>query len=276
MRCPYFAALVSVFQNVCLCTFLSQFFTLSKKEDDMQQKLLRKAGLLGIILSAVGVFFAGCVDEPTQPTPPHMFSTVRWVHANADLPAVDLYVDGDKMAEFTGKSFKDVSTYNPNVKAGIRYLRLVPAGSNDTAQAIYRRQVNFRSFMKTTVVFYSNQGTPDVLVTQERFTYADETKALGDTAASIKLINVNTAEVAISLVKDDVSSGPTLIGPVDSYSLSSYTMLRVGAMKMFILNADGAEMTSFDFTAKAKTRYSFILVGDLAAPVLLPLTDDAP
>jgi hypothetical protein len=241
----------------------------------MQQKLLRKAGLLGIILSAVAVFLVGCVDEPTQPTPPKMKSTVRWVHANADLPAVDLYVDGDKMSEFTGKSFKDVSTYNENVNAGIRYLRLVPAGANDTAQAIYRRQVNFRSFMKTTVVFYSNAGSPDVLVTQERFTYADETKALGDTAASVKLINVNTSDESITLVKDDVS-GATLVGPVDKYTLSSYTMLRIGAMKMYILKGDGTEMINFDFTLTAKTRYSFILVGDLQSPVLLPLIDDAP
>ena len=56
----------------------------------MQQKLLRKAGLLGMVLLLSGVVLTGCIDEPNPPVLDRITSEVRFVHASPDAPAVDI------------------------------------------------------------------------------------------------------------------------------------------------------------------------------------------
>ena len=236
----------------------------------MQQKLIRKAGLLGIILTAVGVYLAGCVDEPNPPAPPRMECSVRFVHAFEGGQAVDIWLDGDKIV--SNATYKSVSAYDAKIKAGNRFVRLVPAGSSDTSQAVYRRLVSFRSFMKMTAVFFDGDGDWALLLTQERFTYADEWTALGD-SSSVKLINVNSSANPIKLVKE-TASGPTVVGPVGVFTLSPYTPVIQGAYNFFIVTSTGDEMKSLDFTLEPKKRYSFIVVGTLASPEVLTLVDD--
>jgi hypothetical protein len=246
------------------------FFTPFNKEDDMQQKLIRKAGLLGIILTAVGVYLAGCVDEPNPPSPPRMECSVRFVAAFQDAPAVDIWLDGEKIV--SNATYKSVSAYDAKIKAGNRFVRLVPAGSADTSQAIFRRLVSFRSFMKMTAIFFDNNAEWEFLLTQERFTYADEWSKLADTS-SVKLINVNSGLTPIKMVKES-ASGATVVGPVGVFTLSPYTNIINGTYKFFIVTATGDEMKSLDFTLEPKKRYSFIVVGSLASPEVLTLVDD--
>lgn len=237
----------------------------------MHQKLLRKAGLLAVIASALGVMLAGCVDEPNPPVVDKVESSVRFVHAVGDAPAVDVWADGVKIA--SGLSFKGSSAYVP-VRSGNRFIRLLPAGSTDTTQAVFRQLITFRSYSKITSVFYGlvSSSSVSLLSTQERFTYADETKNLVDTA-DVKLINVNVSEETIKIA-DGAAGGPTVVGPVAKYTLSSYKKVKAGAYTFFLVTDAGTEMKSFSFTLAAKNRYSFIAVGDLAAPEILLLKDD--
>ncbi len=235
----------------------------------MQQKLLRKAGLLGVVATALGFFIAGCVDEPTPPVAPPVTSSVRFVHAVFGAPAVDIWVDSLKV--FSNVSYSQNTPYKTDIKSGNRFIRLVPAGS-DTASAVFRQLVSIRSFTKMTVVFVGDAADMGLLLTQERFTYSNETKKLADTA-QVKLINTNLAGSAVKLVKDAVT-GPTVIGAVDPFKLSSYTNVLGGAYKFFVVTSADEEVKEVNITLTGKTRYTFILVGDLASPEVLTLEDD--
>ena len=235
----------------------------------MQQKLLRKAGLLGVVATALGFFIAGCVDEPNPPVYGNVPCTVRYVHAVKDVGAVDVWIDDVKA--FSSMSYMQNSPYKADIKAGNRFIRLVPTGG-DTSAAVYRRLVSFRSFMKMTAVFFDYSGSPEMLLTQERFTYSNETNKLGDTA-QVKLINVNTSENQMKLVSESLT-GPTLIGAVDAYSLSPYTKVLGGAYKMYVLNASDEEVKEINLTLTGMTRYSFIVVGTTDEPNVLTLEDD--
>ncbi|MDH7515994.1 MAG: DUF4397 domain-containing protein [Bacteroidota bacterium] len=239
----------------------------------MHQKLVRKAGLLGFVCALAGFILVGCIDEPDPPIVEKIPCTVRFIHAVKDVPAVDIWIDEQKV--FSGLAYKANTPYIADIKAGTRFIRVLPAGNGDTTQAIFRQLVSLRSFMKMTAVFYGPDAmTIGLLITQERFTYADELKPLGDTLSSVKLINVNVSEERLTL-NEGSPSGPRLIGPVAAYSLSPYTMLPVGQRTFYLMTEGGNEMKSLvDFNLQPKTRYSFIAVGDLANPDLLTLIDD--
>lgn len=237
----------------------------------MQQKLLRKAGLLGLVLCAGGMFLAGCVDEPTPPVVERMQSTVRFVHAVPDAGSVDLWMDGTKIA--SGIGYKGTVNYM-DIPSGLRFFRLTPTGQ-DTSKAIFRQLVSMRALYKTTAVFFGlvNNNFVNFLQTQERLTYADETNkpALVD-SADVKLMNMNMMESAITM--QDGPSGATLIGPVEAYTLSTYTHVKGGAYTFYVM-AGGVEVTHFDATVSTpKYRYTYILVGDSQNPEVLRLQDE--
>jgi len=236
----------------------------------MQQKLLRKAGLLGVILAVSGVILTGCIDEPNPPVVEKVPCTVRFVHGVKDAPPVDIWVDGQVL--LSNIAYKASSQYVADIKAGDRFIRLVPAGVSDTGQAVFRQKVSLRAFTKMTAVFYGPDAQSiRLLITQERYTYADELTPLGDSAA-IKLINVNVSEERVRLAENS-ATGPTFVGPANAYSLTSYAKVPTGTYTFYLMTEGGNEMMQVNYSLQAKTRYSFIAVGDLATPELLTLVD---
>ncbi|MBN1448904.1 MAG: DUF4397 domain-containing protein [Bacteroidetes bacterium] len=246
----------------------------------MQQKLLRKAGLLVIVLLTSGVVFNGCIDEPNPPVLDRIVSEVRFVHAVSNAPAVDIWVDNDKVV--SGASYKQASEYL-TINSGNRMLRVVPAGADTSVSANHFRQlVTVRSLMKITMVFHQNWNDVQLLTTQERFTYADETSALLDSSeADLKVINVNFDGVAYGIAKSiEGGNYQSLVSPVPAPWLSAYTRIPAQSASCFISRAGGTVILPSEFTHefKAGHRYSFVIVGTGEAEELevLPLEDDRP
>lgn len=244
----------------------------------MQQKLLRKAGLLAIVLLASGVIFTGCIDEPNPPVLDRIVSEVRFVHAVSDAPAVDIWVDGDKVV--SGANYKDHSDYL-TINSGNRFLRVVPAGQ-DTSQAKFRRLVSVRSLTKITMAFFQNWDDIELLSTQERFTYADETTPLADSSeAALKVINLNFDGVDYGISKSiEGGNYEALVGAVPAGWLSAYERIPVQSATCYISREGGTVILPSEFTHDfmAGYRYSFIIVGKGEAGELevLRLTDDQP
>jgi hypothetical protein len=240
------------------------------------QRKLHAAGLLITVFTIAGVMLAGCVDEQDPTVIEKVTSSVRFVHAVSDAPAVDIWVDNAKVA--TSVSFKQASAYL-TINAGERTIDVTPAGSSDTSQSVFRQRTSIRSFMKMTLVLSGLVGNANItpILTQERFTYSDETSKLVD-SSDVKLINVNAGSVPAVLVDgtNDGVSGPQLITSINSGSLSAYKRIKAGSYKFYVTSS-GIEVTQKQFEIKTGHRYSFILVGSAATPEnseLLTLQDD--
>jgi len=244
----------------------------------MQQKLLRKAGLLVIVLLASGAMFNGCIDEPNPPVLDRIISEVRFVHAVSDAPAVDIWVDDEKV--LSGVSYKDNSDYL-TINSGNRFLRVVPAGA-DTSQSVFRRLVSVRSLTKITMAFFQNVDDIELMSTQERFTYADETTPLADSSeAALKVINLNFDGIDYGIAKSvEGNNFESLVDPVPAGWLSAYEVIPAQSATCFISREGGTVITAsqFDYDFQAGFRYSFIIVGTGEQEELdvLRLTDDTP
>lgn len=237
----------------------------------MQQKLLRQAGLLAVVLLTTSVMLTGCIDEPNPPVLDRITSEIRFVHAVPDAPSVDIWVDGDKVVSSVG--YKGFSNYL-EVKSGNRFLRLVPAGG-DTSSAVFRRQVSVRSFTKITMAFFNTVDDVLLLSTQERFTYADETSRLVD-SCDVKLINLNSGGDAVKLaVKDGGTGARDLIPSVAAGGLSTYRRVLSESNEYYLVNAQNQRVVTFPFEfKKSGYRYSLIMVGTSLAREVLTLQDE--
>ncbi len=239
----------------------------------MQQKLLRKAGLLGMVLMLSGVVLTGCIDEPNPPVLDRITSDVRFVHAVPDAPAVDIWVDNEAIA--TGVSYKNASGYL-TVNSGNRFFRVVPAGQ-DTSNAVFRRLVSVRSLTKMTVAFFNTVSDVMILMTQERFTYSDETSMLVD-SCDVKLINLNSRGEAFGISKSLGEAGyDQIIAPVAAGSLSAYNLIPAQSGEFYASRENGTvDLDSqFQFTFDSPGyRYTFIIVGDSGQLEVLRLQDE--
>lgn len=237
----------------------------------MQQKLLRQAGLLAVALLTSSIVLTGCIDEPNPPVLDRITSEIRFVHAVPGAPSVDIYVDGDKVVSSVG--YKGFSNYL-EIKSGNRFLRLVPAGG-DTSSAVFRRQVSVRSFTKITMAFFNIVDDVQLLATQERFTYADETSKLLD-SCDVKLININTDGAAVKLaVKEGETGSRDLIPSVAGGSLSSYRRVFAESNEYYLVNAQNSRVVTFPFEFKKPGhRYSVIMIGTSVDRDVLTLQDE--
>ncbi|MFZ1729462.1 MAG: DUF4397 domain-containing protein [Bacteroidota bacterium] len=240
----------------------------------MRQTLLQKAGLLSLMLIATGAFLSGCIEEPNPPVLDRVTSEVRFVHAvpntGPNPVSVDIWVDGNK--EFSNANFKDASGYL-TINSGNRFLRVVPAGG-DTSAAIFRQLVSVRSLTKMTMAFFGSDADVQLLITQERFTYADETSKLVD-SCDVKLINLSNTGTDYKLQRKVDPDYVDLIPIVAKGSLSSYKRL-ASENADFAVSTDGnARAVEFNQTlGKPGYRYSFIVVGNTGGLEVLRLQDE--
>ncbi len=237
----------------------------------MRQKLLQKAGLLSLVLLASGVFLTGCIDEPNPPVLDRVTSEVRFIHAVPDGPAVDIWVDGK--VEAANVSFKGYSGYL-TINSGNRFLRVVPAGA-DSSAAVFRQLVSVRSLTKMTMVFYNSVAEVGLLITQERFTYADETSKLVD-STDVKLINLANTGLPYKLqrkVSDDVYAD--MIAPLAAGSLTAYKRLLAEENSFAIATEGNSRVVEFDYNfQKQGHRYTVVVVGNTGSLGAIQLQDE--
>jgi hypothetical protein len=236
----------------------------------MQQKLLRKAGLLSILLTAVGFLVAGCVDEPNPTVVPPMTTLVRFVHATPDdNGSMDIWLDSKVYA--SAIAFKGNTPYI-TVPSGDHFVRIVPSGQ-DTAKAVFRQATSFRSLYKMTAVFAGSAAASDIilLTTQERLSYADETTKLVD-SADIKLININVGGLPVSLAQG--ASRTEMFAELTSPNLSIYHRFKTGSYDFYLLNAAKADLKNFQMDLVPHYRYTFVVVGTGTDVDVLRLQDE--
>lgn len=239
----------------------------------MQQKLLRKAGLLGIVLLTAGVALTGCIDEPNPPVLGQITSNVRFVHAVPNAGAMDIYADENKIASNVG--YKGYSQYL-TVNSGNRFLRLVPAGQ-DTSQAVFRQLVSVRSLTQITMAFHNAAEDVMLLSTQERFTYADETSMLQD-SCDVKVLNLNSRGENFG-ISYEVSEGnyEVLLDPVSAGSLSAYVRVPGQTQNFYAARDNGTVVLDSKFSSSLETpgyRYTFVIFGDSGVLEVLKLQDE--
>jgi len=238
----------------------------------MRQKLLQKAGLLSLVLLMTGMFLSGCIEEPNPPVLDRVTSEVRFVHAVPDAPAVDIWVDDKVVAPNVG--YKGFTSYL-TVKAGNRWIRVVPAGA-DSSTALFRRQVSVRSLTKMTMAFFNSTAQMDMLLTQERFTYADETSMLVD-SCDVKLINLANTSVTY-VVQRKIGEGDyeDITPEVGGADLTSYVRVLSETNDFAITDYDtNGRVVEFNKTlGKPGYRYSFIVVGNSGEVDVLTLQDE--
>ncbi|MCB2205465.1 DUF4397 domain-containing protein [bacterium] len=240
----------------------------------MQQKLLRKAGLLGMVLLLSGIVLTGCIDEPNPPVLGRITSEVRFVHAIPGTAAVDIWVDDEPAV--TNVGYKGASDYL-TVNSGNRFFRVVPAGQ-DSSAAIFRSQVNVRSLMKITALFHNTDQDVQLLTTQERFTYADETSKLIDDSCEVKLINLSLTSAKYGLAKRiGENDFEVVISPIDGGLLTPYLRMPAMSGDYFIARDGGgvvldSEMAGASF--ENPHRYTVVVVGADGALELVKLLDE--
>lgn len=238
----------------------------------MRQKLLQRVGLLGIMLLATGVILPGCIEEPNPPVLDRVTSEVRFVHAVPEGPPVDIWVDDEVAA--ANVNYKSASGYL-TVNSGDRFLRLVPAGA-DTVESVFRRRVSVRSYTKITMAFFGAMEDVALLSTQERFTYADETSELVD-SADVKLINLANTATPYKLQREvSENTYEDIVPGVAAFTLSPYVRVLAEANNFAVASAStNARAVEFAHTfAKPGYRYTIIVVGNTGAVDVLRLQDE--
>ena len=258
----------------------------------MRYKLLRRLGLLGVAFAISGVGLTGCLDEPDIPVIERMMTPLRIVNVMVDVenpPAVDVWIDSTRFANI---GYTDVVDYT-DIPSGTRFLRVTLSG-NDTTEAILRGEIFLRSLTQTTMVLQGrpfeipppdpgdpdDQGGPSITVTQERFTYSDETAALPADSGTIKFIHcivasrrdVKLGELDFRGIRmsggepvdttfiNNVFSPP--VENTDRPNLSSFTKFPVGSYDMSIIFPTPRNQFSMEVERK---RWTFIYSGILDA-----------
>lgn len=238
----------------------------------MRQKLLQRAGLLSLVLLMTGMFLSGCIEEPNPPVLDRVTSEVRFVHAVPDAPAVDIWVDGQVVAPNVG--YKGFSPYL-TVNAGERWLRVVPAGA-DSSASLFRSRVTVRSLTKMTMAFFNSTAQIELLSTQERFTYADETTRLVD-SCDVKLINLaNTGVTYVVQRKSGADEYEDITPEVGGADLTPYVRVLCETNDFAITDFESnGRAVEFNMTlGKPGYRYSFIVVGNTGEVDVLRLQDE--
>jgi Domain of unknown function (DUF4397) len=253
----------------------------------MQRKLLRIAGLYGMLLATFGALLAGCVDEPTIEPVGQMITPLRFVNCIVDLPdsalAVDIWLDSTKYVD--GLGYKGIEDYK-NVHSGTRYLRVTIAGAADTSNPLLGGRIFFRSLAQTTMLLHGrlnaagndDAGILGLTITQERSTYSDETAKLPQDSGRIKLIHCVVSHTtskagAITLFDTTTIAGteyiesrisnvsPPPVASGDFANLSAYTKHPVGNHK-FGVRFGSLPFISLEMPVDRKY-YTFVVTGVL-------------
>ena len=220
----------------------------------MHQKLLQKAGLLGLMIVAAGYVLSGCIDEPNPPVIDRLTSRVRFVHADPSLGAVDLWVDGVKKA--SNVSYKGFVDYM-DINSGVRLIQLTEAGKTDTVGALFAAPTSFRSLTQMLLFFYPGQNGLASYIAQEKFTYANEKTGINADSARVRVINLTSQGVAF------FKGSETFLSEVAAGTLSPYrNCVASAAFTMDVKTSPAnADITSVSVTPASKERFTYFLMG---------------
>jgi len=193
---------------------------------------------------------------------------VRVIHAVADGPAVDVYVDGELV--FEDVEFREESEYE-SVPVGTQNITVTPA--NDSETVLYEDEINVTPGQTTVGVGgeLSENGGDFIAVV-----LADDA-APDDNESAVRLAHLAPEAPAVDVTVAE--TGDVLFDDVDFNSATEYETVPAGEYELEVRNAteddDGEVVGTVNVTVENESAYTAVATGYLDtedAPVDEPFT----
>ncbi|WP_433627080.1 DUF4397 domain-containing protein [Halomicrococcus sp. NG-SE-24] len=215
-----------------------------------RRRILRIVGASG--LTALG----GVASADDTTTADGEAARVRIVHAVPDAPAVDVFVDGNRVLE--GVEFKAVSDYL-ELEPGQHTFEVAPAGEGRES-AILEQQATLESNTDYTVAAGGRLDSP------EAFVFVDENEAPSADQVRLRAVHLSPDAPAVDVAAD----GNVLLEGLEFGNASDYVDVPAGSYSIEVRPAGTEEaVATFDATLDGGTVVSAFAVG------LLEASDDA-
>jgi hypothetical protein len=188
---------------------------------------------------------------------------VRVAHLSPDAPAVDVYVNDDKV--LSGVEYKTVSDYL-ELPAGSYDLAVRPAGAAASSDPVIEATADVESGSAYTVAAV---GALDDIAAE---IFGDDLSAPGSGKAKVRVIHAAPEVPAVDVA---VEGGPTLFEGVEFPSATDYAEVDAGTYPVQVKAAGGGDvLLEASLPVKAGTVYSVAAVGGAGKDAeLLPIVD---
>ncbi len=204
------------------------------------------AVLLTVVLGALGGATGGRAAAPDP--------LLRIVHASSDAPAIDVYVNGQKVT--TAPQFAAVTPYT-TVPTGASSVQVIAAGAGPGGQTFLATNLDFRPGEAYTVVAADRVGQmAPVILTDTRDQAADG-------QAHVRLVHVSPDAPSVADVA--VAGGPVVARNLPFKSATGYLTVAPGSYAFEIRPAGTLQAlaTTPTLTLEADRSYSAFVMGQL-------------
>jgi hypothetical protein len=221
------------------------------------RSLLRRAGLV------LALCAASLLALPVAAGAQGSAALVRVAHFSPDAPAVDVYVDGDKV--LSGVEYPTVSSYL-ELPAGSYDLAVRPAGAAASSDPVIEATAEVKAGAAYTVAAV---GALDD-ITAEMF--GDDLSAPASGKAKVRVIHAAPEVPAVDVA---VEGGPTLFEGAEFPSATDYAEVDAGTYPVRVKAAGGDDvLLEANLPVKAGTISSVAAIGGAGKDVrLLPIAD---
>jgi hypothetical protein len=221
------------------------------------RSLLRRAGLV----LALGA--AGLLALPVAAGAQGSAALVRVAHFSPDAPAVDVYVNDDRV--LSGVEYKAISKYL-ELPAGSYALAVRPAGAAASSDPVIEATAEVQAGKAYTV------AAVGALADIEAQIFGDDLSAPGAGKAKVRVIHAAPEVPAVDVA---VAGGPTLFEGAEFPSATDYAEVDAGTYPVQVKAAGGEDvLLEASLPVKAGTIYSVAAVGGAGKDVeLLPVVD---
>jgi len=179
---------------------------------------------------------------------------LRLVHASSDAPAIDVYVNGQKVT--TAPQFAAVTPYTV-VPAGASSVQVLAAGAGPGGQTFLATDVDFQAGQAYTIVAADRVGRmAPVILTDTRGQAADD-------QAHVRLVHVSPDAPSVADVA--VVGGPVIARNLPFKGATGYLSVAPGAYAFEIRPAGTTQAlaTTPTLTLEADRSYSAVVMGQL-------------
>ena len=207
-----------------------------------RRQVLRIIGASG--LATLG----GVASADNTTTTEGDIAQVRVIHAIPDAPAVDVFVDGNRVLE--GVEFKDISDYL-ELDPGEYTFAVAPAGEGRES-AVLEQQATLEADTAYTVAAGGRLDSP------EAFIFIDETEAPSGDQVRLRAVHLAPDAPAVDIAAD----GDVLVEGLEFGSASDYLDVPAGSYTLEVRPAGQDEaVATFDVTLEGGTVVSAFAVG---------------
>lgn len=200
------------------------------------------------IIGVSGLSILGGIASAQETTTTKEVARVRIIHAIPDAPAVDVFVDGNRVLQDV--AFKDVSDYL-ELPPGQHTLQVAPVGQG-RENAIIDQQANLESNTDYTITAAGRLDDP------ETFVFVDETQTASGDQVRLRAVHLSPDAPAVDIAAD----GNVLVEGLKFGNASDYVEVSAGSYTIEVRPAGKKEaVATFDVTLERGTVVSAFAVG---------------